>query len=219
MMLSATKHIKEVSALRRMLFAATYLPEDTPNYWETLVAFGTTGREHESIKVEDARLLFQNMRELDSGVFATDHELFSELVSLKIKEKPLGVVLVSSKNSCINCNSKLLLRKDRPAQVIVYDYVNGSMPGSHYHKYCKNRSCGLTQYYGYYTLSNGGSSSVYYNSDWKSLPYFVSSRETVFSMELMKQFDAQIFIGLLSFKQCADLYNYLHVRDKDQMSQ
>ena len=31
MMLSAPKHIKEVSALRRMLFAATYLPEDTPN--------------------------------------------------------------------------------------------------------------------------------------------------------------------------------------------
>ena len=100
--------------------------------------------------------------------------------------------------------------------MIVYDDVNGSMPGSHYHKYSKNRSCGLTQYYGYYT--DGGSSSVYYNSDWRTLPYFVSSRETVFSMKLMKQFDAQIFIGLLSFKQCADLYNYLHACDKEQMS-
>jgi len=215
-MLSAAKHIKEVSVLRRMLFAVTYLPEDVPNYWETLVAFGTLGKGPENITVEEARLLFQNMSELDSSVFATDQELFSELVSFKMKEKPLGVVLVSSNNSCINCNAKLLLRKDRPAQVIIYDDVNGSLPGSHYHKYCKNRSCGLTQYYGYYT--NGGSSNVYYNSDWISLPYFVSSRETVFSMKLMKQFDAQIFIGLLSFKQCADLYNYLHACDKEQMS-
>lgn len=53
-MLSATKHIKEVSVLRRMLFAATYLPEDVPNYWETLVSFGTVGKGSEPIKVEEA---------------------------------------------------------------------------------------------------------------------------------------------------------------------
>ena len=29
-------------------------------------------------------------------------------------------------------------------------------------------------------------------------------------MKLMECFDAEVFIGQLSFKQCADLYNYLH---------
>lgn len=213
-MLAATKH---VSVLRRMLFAATYLPEDLPNYWETLVKFGTLRKDSESIKIDEAKILFQNMKELDSHAFATDQELFSELASLEIKKRPLGIVLISTNDTCISCKSKLLLRKDRPAQVIVYDYNNGSMPGSHYHKYCKNRSCGFTQYYGYYT--NGGSSNVYYNSDWMTLPYFVSSRETVFSMKLLEQFDGEIFIGQLSFKQCADLYNYLHTCEKDKMSQ
>jgi len=42
-----------------MLFAVTYLPEDVPNYWETLVAFGTLGNGPENITVEEARLLFQ----------------------------------------------------------------------------------------------------------------------------------------------------------------
>ena len=125
---------------------------------------------------------------------------------------------MSSNDTCLVCKSNLLLRKDRPAQVIVYDDTMGSVPGSHYHKYCRNHSCGFTQYYGYYTT--GGSSNVYYNSGWKCLPYFMSSRETAFSMKLMEQFDAQIFIGQLSFKQCADLYNYLHTCGSgDQMSQ
>ena len=42
---------------------------------------------------------------------------------------------------------------------------------------------------------------------WDTLPYFVSSRET----KLMKQFDAQILMGQQSFKQCAEVYNHLHV--------
>ena len=80
-----------------------------------------------------------------------------------------------------------------------------SLPGNHYHKYC---SCGFTQYYGYYTT--GGSAEVHYNPNWESLPYFVSSRETAFSMDLLKRFNAEILLGQNSFKQCADVYNYLH---------
>lgn len=217
-MLAATKYIKDASAFRRMLFAATFLPEDLPNYWQVLVEFGTKGKTTETGNIENTKLLFQNMKDLDCTAFATDQELFSELISFKIGTKPLGVILISCNDTCLTCKSNLLLRKDRPAQVIVYDDIMGSVSGSHYHKYCRNRSCGFTQYYGYYTT--GGSSNVYYNSDWKCLSYFVSSRETAFSMKLMEQFDAQIFIGQLSFKQCADLYNYVHTCGRrDQMSQ
>lgn len=84
----------------------------------------------------------------------------------------------------------------------------GSVPGSHYHKYCSNRSCSFTQYYGYYTT--GESTGVYYSSNWESLPYFVSSRETTFSNDMLQRFNAEILIGQQSFKQCADVYNFLH---------
>ena len=217
-MLAVSRYIKDVSVLRRMLFASTYLPDDLPNYWQVIVEFGTLRKNTESIKIDEAKVLFQNIKELDSFAFANDQELFSELISLEVDKLkgPLGVVLISSNDTCSNCKSKLLLRKDRPARVIVYHDSYGSLPGSHYHKYCNKRSCGFTQYYGYYTMK--GSTSVYYDSDWKSFPYFVSSRETVFSMKLLEHFDAQVLIGQLSFKQCADLYNYLNAGESKQMS-
>ena len=216
-MLTAVKHNKDVSVLRRMLFASTYLPEEHPNYWEIIVRFGNKERNAESKKIDEAKLMFQNMKDLDCTAFATDQELIRELLIFQIGNKPLVlIVLISASNTCLVCSSKLLLQKDRPAQVVVYDDIMGSMPGSHYHKYCKNRKCGSTQYYGYY--SKGGSPFVYFNPDWKTLPYFFSSKETALSMKLMDRFDAEILVGQLSFKQCADLYNYLHLYEKDHIS-
>lgn len=84
-----------------------------------------------------------------------------------------------------------------------------SVAGSHFHKCCTNRSCGLTQYYGYYT-TGGSSGEVLFNSDWESPPYFVSSRDTVFCRKLLERLNASIVIGQQSFKQCADTYNFLH---------
>lgn len=116
--------------------------------------------------------------------------------------------VISASEKCLTCEKKLLIRKDRPdrpAPLVIYDDSLGTLPGNHYHKYC---SCGFTQYYGYYTT--GGSAEVHYNPNWESLPYFVSSRETAFSMDLLKRFNAEILLGQNSFKQCADVYNYLH---------
>lgn len=87
--------------------------------------------------------------------------------------------------------------------------VTLSNTGSHFHKYCTNRSCGFTRYYGYYT-TGGSAAHVLYNHDWESLPYFVSSRETVFCMQLLRRVNAGILLGQQSFKQCADIYNFLH---------
>jgi len=215
-MLVAAKRIKHASVLRRMLFACTYLPEDHPNYWETVLKFRNGGRKVESCKSDEVKLLLENIKELDCTAFATDKDLFQDLSSFQIGGKPLGVVLISENDSCLVCGSKLLLRKDRPAKVVIYDDIEGTLPASHYHKYCKNRSCGFVQYYGYYT--KGGSPFVYFYSNWKTLPYFLSSNETAFSMKLMERFDAEIFIGQLSFKQCADLYNYLHLCKTDNES-
>lgn len=155
-------------------------------------------------------MLIENMQELDVMAFATDRKLLQDLMELQVsKSKPLGVILISAVKECVLCGSSLMLRKDRPASVIVYDKDMGTVPGSNFHKYCTNPICGCTQYYGFYT-SGGSQSEVVFNHDWASLPYFVSSRETALSMSLLQQFNAEILIGQLSFKQCADVYNFLH---------
>ena len=66
--------------------------------------------------------------------------------------KPMGIILVSSSKTCLLCGSTLQLIKDRSAPLVVHDDVMGTIPASHYHKYCTNRTCKLTQYYGYHTI-------------------------------------------------------------------
>jgi len=70
-MLAVSRHIKDVSVLRRMLFAATYLPDDLPNYWLMLVEFGTLGKNAGSIKIDEAKLLFQSMKEITTHLQMT----------------------------------------------------------------------------------------------------------------------------------------------------
>lgn len=41
----ATKSIKDASVLRRLEFAATYFPQDMPNYSENVAAFALKGKE------------------------------------------------------------------------------------------------------------------------------------------------------------------------------
>ena len=208
---SIAKYVKDVSVVRRLLFASASLPQDLPNMWGIAVEFATRGKEsRNAVTPQQAKLLVENLRELDSLAFASDRQLLQELVEFQVnKLRPMGVVLISSNNSCLLCKSRLQLRKDRPAPVVIYDDDMGTVPGTHFHKYCTSLSCGFVQHYGYYT--NGpDTSATTFNTNWSSLPYFVSSRETVFSMKLLHQVNANIVIGQLSFKQCADVYNFTH---------
>lgn len=45
------------------------------------------------------------------------------------KPRPLRIVLLSDNNKCLLCCSKLQLRKDRPATILVYDDQMGTLPG------------------------------------------------------------------------------------------
>lgn len=126
----------------------------------------------------------ENMQELDAMAFATDRKLLHDLMAFHVPRiKPLGLVLISSKKECVLCGSKLQVRKDWSASVIIYDDDMGTILGSHFHKHYTNPTCGCTQYYGYYT-TGGSSSDVLFNLDWEKLPYFVSSRERVFFYEV-----------------------------------
>jgi hypothetical protein len=44
----------------------------------------------------------------------------------------------------------------------------------------------------------------------------MSTRETGFQMELLKKFDAEILIGQVSYKQRADIYNYVFKYDEQE---
>ena len=140
---SIAKYVKDVSVVRRLLFATASLPQDLPNMWGIAVEFATRGKEsRNAVTPQQAKLLVENLRELDSLAFASDRQLLQELVEFQVnKLRPMGVVLISSNNSCLLCKSRLQLRKDRPAPVVIYDDDMGTVPGTHFHKYCTSLSC------------------------------------------------------------------------------
>ena len=204
------KYIKDASVLRKILFAAVFLSPCLPEFWSLVVQFATDGKSESSITPEQAKALAENIQMLNSSAFATDETLFKQILLLELPSaRPLGIPLVSDNSTCILCGRNLLLRKDRPVPVVLYDDSRGTLPASHFHKYCSRRICPFIQYYGYYTKGGQQTCAVVYNDNWNSLPYFVSSKETAFSMDLLKRLDAEIVIGQLSYKQRADIYNHV----------
>ena len=203
-----SKYFQDVSVLRRLLFAVVFLNPELPMFWGVVLEFATAGKvQKSSITPDQVKAIVENIQALNSAAFETDNSMLKELISLDIPgKKPLGFILISPSTTCLRCGSQLKLRKDRHAAVTIYDYKLGTIPGAHFHKICPNRTCSVTQYYGYHT-SKG---NIIFNSDWESLPYFASSHDTFFSVDFFKQLDAHILIGQLSFKQQADIYNYMH---------
>ena len=219
MLAIVTKYLKDVSVLRRLLFATSIFPRDLPGYWGIVVEFATAGKVQRGvIDPETIAALVENIHTFDKKAFDTDKALFDELrtwtpVTMQHSFRlPLGVVLISPKTHCDLCGQVLSLRKDRPASIVLYDNSQGSVPGTHYHKYCTSKICHLTQYYGYYTA---GSSEVCFNSDWHTLPYFMSSSLSGFSLKMLQQIDSEVLIGQLSYKQLADIFNHVHFQDTD----
>ena len=211
-----SEYVQEVSVLQRMTCAVAHLPYELPNLWNIVVEFGAVGRET-TITTERARVLLQNLEDLDEEVlkFAKSTTLFLELVhfipNCTKSSSPIGVVLMSPRKTCQKCNTPLTIRGDRPSHVTVFDDVLGTLPGTHYHKYCRKVGCNFHQYYGYHTLGDSG--EVHYDSEWASLSYFVSPQRTAFSMRFLVTFDADLLFGQVSYKQRAEIYNYVHGYD------
>ena len=202
------KYFQDVSVLRRLLLAVVFLSPELPMFWAIVIEFATEGKVKKcSVTPDQVKTLIENLHELNAAAFQTDDALQKELILLSIPgKKPLGLPLISPVTSCALCGCQLQLRKDRYAPVVIYDDKFGTIPGVRFHKFCPQKSCSLTQHYGYYSTED----QVIFNADWASLPYFVSSRETCFSLEILRKLDAYALIGQISFKQQADIYNYLH---------
>lgn len=211
MLSQASKLMKDASVLRRLEFAAGFYSPDMPNYSDYILAFAVKGKEDRNcLDPEQALQLVENIQYLDSEVFVPEVELVKEIVSVKRSgsDMPLGIILLSSNNECKNCRSKLYIRGSRVANVTIYDDRLGTVPATHYTRYCRKKGCSFQQHYGYYTQGDCG--EVRYDRDWWTLPYFMSSRETALSMDMLCRLDKEILIGQISYKQRAELYNDIH---------
>ena len=48
---------------------------------------------------------------------------------------------------------------------------------------------------------------MFYDANWMTLPCFLSSQETGFEMKMLSDFDVELLIGQISYKQKSDIYN------------
>ena len=42
---------------------------------------------------------------------------------------------------------------------------------------------------------------MFYNTNWMTLPYFLSSQETSFEMKMLNDFDVELLIGQISYQK------------------
>ena len=91
----AAKFFREVSEVRRLLFALMHLPEDFPERWDVALDFATSGKSS-NITTEQVKTLSENLLELDRQAFRTDLDLATEIIQQpSSSNKPLGIVLLS----------------------------------------------------------------------------------------------------------------------------
>lgn len=202
--------VGDAATHRRMLFATSYLPSDIPHYWDIVAKFANQARATRSMVTPDlAKLTMENTKILNSDAFVSDEELTIELINLDygLTKETLGIPLLPSEIKCRACGGKLLLRNDRPSRITLYTETLGAVPATHFHKYCQNyrKGCKYVQYYGYHRSGNG--TTIQYNENWISLPYFLSSQETGFEMTMLQKYDVELLIGKMSYKQKTDIYN------------
>jgi hypothetical protein len=215
------KKVKDVSVLKRLLFATAYIPKEVPGYWEIVAKFGChLSSDGFCLSPDSARVAMETLEMLDGSAFYMEAELTRELVSMEYgpSRQPFGVQLVPKQTKCLLCNSKLLLKSNRPSRITLYTRNLGTVPATHYHKYCSKyrQGCKYVQYYGY--AKSGSDGGAIYDADWMSLTYFISSQETGFELLMIKNFDAELLIGQMSYKQKADIYNVTNGYDVTRKS-
>lgn len=206
----AVSLFSDVSLLRRVLLASKQIPKETPSYWNIVTNFAFKSKAAaDRPRSDKVRLFVENTQALDSEALKLDEELLKELIHHKgFHDHPLGIVLISSNTTCKVCGGDLLIRADRPSFITGYTNSLGTIPFTHFRKYCNQskRGCPFTQHYGFHAHGE----DVEFDDDWKDLPYFMSTNKTVFEMKLLKEFNAELLIGQISYNQRCDIYNYNH---------
>ena len=151
-MATCSKALQDLNVVHRLCFAARSLPIGAPHYWETIQNFGIQGKESSILSVEECRVFVDNLKLLQEGVFDTDTKLFKELVRVPkndpSKPERIGFILLSPNQHCLLCKSKFNIRADRSVLAVIYDEQLGTLPATHYTRYCRKSGCSFQQHYG-----------------------------------------------------------------------
>ena len=99
------EHVKNVSVLRRLIFALSHLPEELPDVWKNALQFATMGMEDSVQDKETLKLLLDNLKGIDSATFESDKDLYLKLLDFP-DSKPLGIVLMPIQTFCLLCGRK-----------------------------------------------------------------------------------------------------------------
>ena len=137
MLSTLCQKIRDVSVVRRVGFATTFLPRSMPNYWETVANFCVAHRPAGNyLTREDVQILMENLEEIDNEAFATNDELTKEILAMPKygTDTPQGIILVSPRENCSLCGSKMNIRADRPSVVTIYDDHFGTLHATHFTK-------------------------------------------------------------------------------------
>ena len=68
MLSTLSQNVRDVSVVRRLSFAATFLPKSMPNYWESVASFSVAHRQlRNNLTTEQVKVLVENLEEIDSG--------------------------------------------------------------------------------------------------------------------------------------------------------
>ena len=210
----ASKLCQDVSVLRRLSFAASYLNKETPKYWDIVKAFGYMSSGIQPPESKQVELFMQNLEYLDNSAMEVDHILIQQLQQIEgFQGHPLEIVLISANKTCQLRGGTLLLRADRPSFPTIYREMLGTACGTHFRKYCQNnhRGCSFTQHYGFCTKES--ENEAVYDQDCLDLPYFLSSHMTAFETKMLQKFSGEILLGQLAYRQKCDIYNYTHQYD------
>ena len=179
----------DVSITKRVLVAGQEIPAETPSYWEIVTTFGFK-HVKEKPSAEIVRVLVENTQFLGSEALKRDEDLLKELIEHKgFDGNPLEIVLLSSRSYCQLCGGNLLVRADRPSFLTGYTDKFGTIPMTHFRKYCNKarKGCPFTQHYGYYSTGED-TDIIWYRL--ASLPFLMSTQKTAFEMGLLIKFSA-----------------------------
>ena len=176
----------DVSVLKRLVFAAKNINTAAPGYWDLVRGFGFKYYS-EKPNASKIQTFIENLALSDQESFFSDAELLTELYQFEGNQgHPLGILLISNKDTCQNCAGKLHVCRDRPSFPMVYTEYIGTIHGTHFRKHCENQSrgCHFVQHYGFYTTD--GIDGVIPDDDYYALPYFMSTSMIAFQTTILK---------------------------------
>ena len=113
--------------------------------------------------------------------------------------RPMATVLLSPQEICKNCHKQLPL-DPKLHPVVIYSLNKGTYLGCRLTKLC--RKCKLHQHYGYSTEGNEKT----YAPDVLDLNFMLSSEDTAFDTELLKECSNLLVIGATPFSTYASSY-------------